>query len=612
MQNQAYLNFLLILTCSAFWPIGRLFKIKGVFIPILVAMGLSGLLTAILANTCSALIRPFIILEIILGIALYIKDYKHLGFSQNKILYLGVLALGLLLAIFNDPIRVFIQDQTLLFNAHFSYYASQPAEMLNAHYFSRLRIAQALPLEWGRYHFFNSSVQASAEGLVLKPNLFSYYFAELGLAILVLLAMLEGLLLEFKLSLKTGILAVLWLLLGFSAFANSISWNLMTSGSFSVAAIFLIFLSLYKKDWSGTFLFILILGASAFRLMPIAFVGILLLLIFSFIWQKDQNFSQKLIGAIKTLMPSVGYYIYGAIFLVYGFVTMVFGTPGEGSRLQLANVRLFFHEGWLYPLLSYKLLGLLSHTFGKTGFSRFAVDGYINTSLSNRLALVLVLVILLILALVVIKYFCQLVHNKSYVWYGLPISLIVIIVLYFSQPSLKGLLLICLPYLILSLALIYEVAKEKPHFNQALIIYFWLFATTFALQFSPLGIEVKTPILYIVCDVALWAIIGIFIFVWAKRKSQIITLAVLALISIIIFKFHLGHILIIEPRVPVAIDRILDKNSAKNFIGDRGTCKFDFDDPMTVDAYSATLGCSLEYNEQYKNFMSYGFIGEKK
>lgn len=616
MQNQSYLNLLLILvSCFAFLPIGRLFRIRGAFASMLVGVGVSGLIISILANFCAALIRPVVIAMIVFSLIIFVKDYKSYKFRDNRPMYIVLSIFALILFVLNNPIGAFIKNQTLMFNPHYSYYASQAIEMLNAHYFSRLKVAQFFPLEWGRYHFFNASVQASAQALIAHPNLLSYFFAQLVLGVLGFLAIIESFYLDFKFNLKNLIISVVWLVIGFSLFANSITWNLMTTGAFSVPAMVLLLISIYRKNLVSFVIFALILGASAFRLMPLALVAILLLFVYQFGRLNALALGERLVKTVRSLVPSAAHFFAVVFFLLYGSMTMALGKPNEGSRLALANMGNFFHEGWSYPLASYKIVGLLNHLEGKQHFLKYAFDGYINANLNHRLLAILLGLFFVVTFLFLLRLAYQYFRSQAaQIFTFLPIVFLFVIPFCFAPLTLKSLFVLTIPYLVIFLALSCEVQNGKTKVNKLSSVYIWLFSIAVLLQLSPLSVEVKIPILYIICDVALWGILGLFMFSRINKTTHIIAVTVMSILLVPIFGLHVKDMLVIKPSSSVVIKEVLkEKDFRSGFVFDKtNMCDFSFEDPATVDAYSVLIGCDLNSSEKNTSFMSYGFVDEKK
>jgi hypothetical protein len=613
MINSAYLNLaLIIIALVPYFAIGRLFGVKKFFLPILVGLSFSALAVGLLSNFCAGLIRPFILVSMILGLVLLVKDFKKYNFKENLLMYLFLGVIALIIFIFNDPIKIFINDQILLFNQHYSYYANQPTEMLNARYFSRLQVAQFMPIEWSRYHFFNASAQASVQGLILHPNILTYFFAELVISILGLLAILENFLDEFGFNLKTVLISLIWTIVGFTIFANSIAWNLMTTGTLTVPAMVLVLISAYKKDVNSFIIFTLILGVSAFRILPLSLILLALLVIYLFKTAKATSFIAKVKQTFKMLVPNILFFFGYLFFVFYNLATVILGKPIDGSMLSSANAQLFYYSSWIYPLASYKIAGLLVHLKGGSQiFSQYKAYGYVNADLNPRILFAILVIFGLISAVFLIRLAISAMRKRPVLfWCIMPLLLLAIIPFWFSLLDLKFLLILTLPYLVFALALLNYIARSPREKTRFFILYIWLFVTAVILQFSGLNLAQKAPLLWVVCDIALWGILGLFLFSRVKRYPHIVFFLIIALMLIPVFNFHLKGMLAIDEKTSIDLKPLSGVNFTRKFFVSptNNFCNFNFDNPTQADAYSTLLGCNLNFNEENKGFISYEFI----
>lgn len=613
MINSPYLSFLLIIIALiSYFGIGRLFGVKRFFLPIVVGLGFSSLVIGFLANFCAGLIRPFILLSILAGFVLLIKNFKRYNFKKNHLMYIFLGLMALVILIFNNPMKIFIKDQVLLFNQHYSYYANQPIEMLNARYFSRLQVAQFIPLEWSRYHFFNASAQAAVQGLILHPNLLTYFFAQLAITILGLLAILESFLDEFGFNLKTAFLSLVWIIAGFTIFANAIAWNLMTTGTLTVPAMVLVIISAYRKDVNSFIIYTLILGASAFRILPLSLILLALLVIYLFRSNKSPLLIDRVKKTCKLLAPNIFFYFGYLFFIFYNLATVVLGKPSNGSELSLANAQLFYYSSWIYPLASYKIAGLLVHLKGGYQiFSQYKTYGYVNSDLNPRVLFAILAILGLIAAVFLIKLVISAMRKRPVLfWTIIPLLILAVIPFWFSVLDLKFLFILTLPYLVFALALLNYIARSAQEKIRFFVLYIWLFVAALMLQFSGLNLAQKGPLLYVVCDIALWGILGLFLFSRIKKYSHITFFLIIALMLIPVFNFHLKQMLAIDEKTSIDLRPLSGVNfTRKNFVSpSNNLCNFNFDNPTQADAYSTLIGCRLEFQEENKGFISYEFI----
>jgi hypothetical protein len=602
MILESYINLALIISASfCLAPFGRLLKVRGLFQESLVGISLVGLVVASLANFSAGLIRPFVLAMIIVGLTLTIKDFR-----KNRLhiwLYLLLILAGASLLIVNNPIKLFISDNSVLFNSHYAYYANQATEMLTADYYSRLKVAEFMPYAWSRYHFFNASAQAAVQGFVPYPNLLSYFSAQIIITIVSLLAVLEAFFGEFKFNLKTSLLSIAFIVIGFTLFSNSVAWNLITTGNLTVASTILIFLAIYKKDISSYLVYAVIFGASAFRLLPLSLIAFALLAIYLF---RKKQLSLKSIG------ENIYFWLTYVFFALYNVLTLVMGKPNAGSEMSLLNAKFYYHDGWIYPLTSYKLAGMAAHLRGMSLFTRYSSEGYANISLSKKILLPLLVIVAITVLVFVVKYVIDTFKESRLKLIVIAIVLAALGVFFLRSPmNLKLLLLFTVPYLIIVPVFIHFLSRSLEERRNLTVFYLSLTIGAILFQFAPVSIEVKAPLLFVMCDIGLWSVLGLYLFSKFKAYPQIILALAFAAILIPMFNLHLKGMLSTDSKTVVNIKPLLASSYKRaDFVGADRKCKLSLDRPEAYDAYSTFIGCTLDYSEQNKGFLSHDFVAK--
>ena len=269
-----------IVSVLVHYPIGRIFGQRSLLTGALVGVCISALLVAILANTFAGGIRPYILSSlVILSLASLWSLWKSwASLSWLVVLpYASITLAGLAFLYLNSPWDAFFEsEKTVLgYNGHYTYYASQSIEMLNADYGSRLKALNLFPKEWATYHFYNTATQAITQALLPYPTLFSYFVSQAVLGTLVLLTFVEAIFLREKSILNKHLKASLFIIIGLTIFYDSMRWNLVTSGTISVFAVIHLVLALFEGNKKAMLLFGTLLAASALRLLPV--VGPILL-----------------------------------------------------------------------------------------------------------------------------------------------------------------------------------------------------------------------------------------------------------------------------------------------------------------------------------------------
>jgi hypothetical protein len=353
-----------IFSILAHYPIGRFFGQRNLLAGAFVGVCISALVVAILANTFASGIRPYILgsLVILAPASLWSLWKSWASLSWLVVFsYVSITLAGLAFLYLNSPWEAFFDsDKTVLgYNGHYTYYASQSIEMLNADYGSRLQALNLFPKEWATYHFYNTATQAITQALLPYPTLFSYFVSQAALGTMVLLTFVEAIFVREKTILNKYLKASLFIIIGLTVFYDSMRWNLATSGTISVFAAIHLILALFEGNKKAALLFGTLLAASAMRLIPV--VGPILL----FMVLSDFRDIYKA-GAGKGSNKFVSYLSerYLIICLLLGFtayvvVTLVFGMPNQYTRFGVG----IGTYAWVQPLTSHILVTFVTDIF---------------------------------------------------------------------------------------------------------------------------------------------------------------------------------------------------------------------------------------------------------
>jgi len=532
---------------------------------------------------------------------------------------------GLILLLANNPSHVFLQkigDSTyLLFNRHYSYFSSQSTEMLRADYFDRLKVSNLYPCEWTRYHFFNSGARAASMGLIKEPGLFSYWIAQTIISVMILLSFAETFLINFGLRTRNIVILIAWTLIGFTFFSDSITWNFITTGLFSVFAMINLLIAIHFKHWREAVIFILILGASAFRLLPIALL--LLAYLIYLLVKKNLHTNMKitlndLYHFIKSKINLKALdFVALFLFIFYNALTILTAknSPLEESS-SLITKKLFDH-GWSLALSFYKILGLsFWRVLHKTTyFNAFDSTGYFDKAFSSPLVIKCFIIILGILIFCALWSFIKIALQKriSLKWYIL-VGIIFCLEFSFLPLDLINLLILTLSYLLSSLLLLYLISNKKyddDKITRSFVVF--MIIGTFLFEHFGLPFSVKAPVSYITYDIALWGIVGIFLFTFSYKKRIVILSSIVAFIFVLSLHFTLLYML----RLPsidshssrIDITQLVTTDFKRsNYVDENNFLTFRSDDSTTDDAYSAILGGNYYYSDKHSNFINNAFV----
>ena len=335
------------------------------------------------------------------------------------------------------------------------------------------------------------------------------------------------------------------------------------------------------------------------------------------------------------------------LFVTYNVLTLIASNSAEGEFIESS----ILNHGWLSGLISYKLLSYLTLFFsGNNFFIAHKFDGsfFQGTPVGSLFSYLFVfgLIILLgfwtykilssdqevnlianirkelrlifkllsgYLLVAVLCYFIILtIHNlSSEPTPSLHPDLPLISVPYYFIISLILLHLIVAPYFIGALILLYLIHQDTPPeewAEQRKRYYFILILLTSTLLYQYTGPNgIKAPVTYIVYDIMLWGMIGVYLFTKYKKINP--TLIGITLFSVIFFNVKIINVLKLEGS-PVNVTPLFQESFERSeYVDEQNMAKFDFDDPRMDDAYSAILGSNLRHSEEYRLFFrTYGFV----
>jgi len=620
MYQLTFTTYLLILLAlTAHYPIGKRLGIKHFFSSTLTGLAVSAAIVAALANVYASLIRPYIFITILIGCGLLVYDIIHERIYHNWLVnidikkYAVLVVVGISFLLLNNPKTIFLStegDETYLhFNRHYSYYASQSIEMLNASYDSRLKVPNFYPYEWNRYHFFNSATQAITQGLIQQPTLITFLITQMIIIVFMLLAFAENFISLYGWSKKNLLLLAAWFALGFTLFSFSIKWSLVTTSPFSVFAAVLIVISILSKKYRAAVLFLFILGLSAFRMMPIA---LCLIAFFCLVYLFKAKFNIKTIFYyIKKI--KVIEYLSIAAFIIYNYLTYFSGTAANAQGFD-TNI---FAEGWLYMLVTFKFFGYITQLIGASKLLLFNQYGFFDKLLAAQWLQSLLLGVFIIGGFYVLSEMIYIGKKKpSFLWSsGLIITLITLVYHYFSPAHTDiKLYIITIPYLVLMVIFGFRLA-EQSRFVDWLLFYGFIgisFASSIILQYTGVDPAIRVPPMYIMFDIVLWVIIGAYMLKMADNKKYLITNIIFSVAMLLLFKCDIIGMTKISDQdnnyIKAPVTEFVQSNFQRsNYVDENNILTMSPADPNLVDVYSSVLGANVNYTPGHEMFMNHRF-----
>ena len=268
-----------------------------------------------------------------------ISNYKNKKFSLLKfdLVFVSFL-IFIIIQIYSFNTRNF-----RLVNAHWSYYFGLPAEILKGTYTNRVKIFDNFPIEYPKYHFFNSSELA----IMMRP-LGKVVFADYALAKIVLLSAFAALAIEIltkKVNFKKTLVAfVLFVLLGFTALSPNLFWA-FNSSNYSVIAYFIFFfISVLRKNILEQIIWLSIFSMTTVRSVVPSIV-LLIYIVLKLLRNTPRDKLLKYINLKSTIILT--------ILIVNWLVIFFSGVSTTSSTLELIRKQLeipyqnLVNPGWL-------------------------------------------------------------------------------------------------------------------------------------------------------------------------------------------------------------------------------------------------------------------------
>jgi hypothetical protein len=348
---------LCFLAIVAHYFLGKIFIGGGLFLRILAGLVFSSAVTSIAVSFYAGIAKYLIYIMTLFPIAYecYRKcHYRKSYFDYNKIinktkpLFIFLCLFSLLVAVYFSS----ISRSDGIFNGHNNYFSGISLELLRADYYSRLRIFDNYPLEWGKYHFFNGSLTALPQIFLSWNDFGTYMLAKIGIISVLLATIIE---LSIKSIYKKyyffafGI-AVIYV---FTMLPHQLYWSISTN-AYSSIAIFLIFLQLLDNKRNGPALFFLFcFGLSTSRSLLPAF-----LLACVLIWNRlGVNFGdlkrfsvlELFVEAHKTIEVNFSLFFACLVVFVANLVMILSGqSVSSPYALKISNL---YNQSW-FALMS--------------------------------------------------------------------------------------------------------------------------------------------------------------------------------------------------------------------------------------------------------------------
>jgi hypothetical protein len=640
-------NYFLIVSALVLqYPVGRKLMAGGFFASSLAGVCFAGICAGILANFGAGLIPKFFFILILINIGVLILDvvkmgrerkFTRTGALRESAVYFGLLILAACVFLANNPVDVFLEfdEKTKLtylnFNAHYSYYASIPAEMMNADYFSRLKVMNAYPYEWTQFHFFNSGTQASLQLFLDKPNLFNYFTIQVVILVFMIVSFAEVIAKEGKNTVLLFAIFIGWLAIGFTLFGALISWNMTTTGVFSVFGIVMFLIFAYLNKRKNALVALAILAVSAIRLFPVVFAGLgifLLIVFFREFFKLENRNVPYIFGLVKLYARRLNIFQYLFIFLcgIYVIVTIKTGVPSAQTKAEFVLFSSpFSGNGWQMEMFVYRVWGFIHDFFFqmKEEFPYYSTSLFFSKINSNIFFKYVFFGLILFLASVSARKMQNIYMNAQKIKRP-EVPFLILLVFIFIYPfvmlsydvseiHLIKFNMMFIPYLLLIIGLCFIIFVNDN--NDATLLVFILLIVTFVSQHAALIESIKVPISYIFFDLMLWGVLLLYFLSHRDKIRLFFRVSFLTLVLVMLLPNSFYSMLKL-PRdyhtVRYDISSLLaDDFEREKFVDESNVMTYDAGDEVANDIYSSVLGARMKYNENYgktDKILNYRFI----
>lgn len=244
-------SILAITVCFVFSGIGSLFaENKEPILQSVLGMTFVAAIGVLCAEVCAILYKYIIMASVLIGLVITIHRV-----SKKKLFIMDLaqaaLPIILIFLIFFAQLMRFVVSESGIFhyNCHQTYFSGVPLELLQADYFSRIRLMDVFPFEWSKYHFFNGAYIDIPLICFFKKNYISYLLAKS-----VVIAFYAGAICDMA-RIKYGNRKA-WLLLSFGIGAffvcanNGMIWSITTNNFSSIFMLILAWLAFEDREYS--------------------------------------------------------------------------------------------------------------------------------------------------------------------------------------------------------------------------------------------------------------------------------------------------------------------------------------------------------------------------
>lgn len=348
IDNQYFLIYFAIvflfgfLTIIIHYFIGRLFLDSGFFSRIVTGLcfnaSVGTILAALAAGAAMYSMMAVLSISVVFGI---FKNKCNLNVENANLHRTVVLLFFCFLACLSMQ-ALYLYTLTInpnVYNGHDAYLSGVSLELLRSDYYSRLRIFDNYPVEWGRYHFFSGVLTAIPQAFIPSTNYFTYFSSKLSVIVFFVFAIIE---IGWRTASGWRVFALtaFCMLYVFTLLPHQLYWSIYTNNYISIFLLMISLVYLTRLDIRSAIFFIIFFGLSTSRsLIPaIFFIATIALVHFSRI-KTQLNFKEQK----KYISCPIFFFV---LITLVGVFTMV--CTGEVQRSPFVyNMLNWLNTAWL-------------------------------------------------------------------------------------------------------------------------------------------------------------------------------------------------------------------------------------------------------------------------
>ena len=268
------INFLIVFLIS--YPIGYLIggnkNSKNLFYCSTISISIGAIIVAIILNFVAVLAKYLIISFFFFNLIIIYnnKNILYVFFEEikkNKVFLLNVSLVYFLILNIVYPIYLESNFIEIPYDRHLIYYFAPIQEILNANYFSRIRVTSLYPMEWATFHFFQAAFNSIYLNFLGNFGYLGLLFLKCFFSALIYCSLLYFIFKNVKFREKEKVLEIL-LIFNFIfclLLVSNLNWLIFGNGTIVAFSIYFILKNLFQNNSSTNIILSILLVMGSFK-----------------------------------------------------------------------------------------------------------------------------------------------------------------------------------------------------------------------------------------------------------------------------------------------------------------------------------------------------------